>query len=315
MNPDPMDISLMSHIAVYNLPEMLLLSKQPQLAKTYNQFDKLKEELELNPLDLSVTRLTTVSMQDNNIEHYIESYNERENLEEGQESSPLDLSVRSVCSVAMQSFIESHNPRYNLAEELCDNLVTTASGHVSKTTFMIQSEWQEMRTMSKQTSTADIHHGKINVAEFESANGRAQFQISPTSTYHKMHGEEPIILNSEGQYKVNNAQRTSKPKIFLPFNESINQFANILLPDKRRYECMECRKLFSSAKTLKCHQGVHSGVKPFQCKLCAKHFRRPEYLSLHLRIHAGEKTYLCEFCGSTWYTKSKLSLHAKIHAN
>lgn len=53
----------------------------------------------------------------------------------------------------------------------------------------------------------------------------------------------------------------------------------------KKYQCKDCKKLFSSKQNLTEHMYTHSGARPFSCKICKKIFRQASQLSLHKRAH------------------------------
>uniref|UniRef100_A0A3Q4GWK2 Myoneurin n=1 Tax=Neolamprologus brichardi TaxID=32507 RepID=A0A3Q4GWK2_NEOBR len=62
--------------------------------------------------------------------------------------------------------------------------------------------------------------------------------------------------------------------------------------------CTECNKLFKDVSSLRRHEKIHKGLKPFACIFCSKTFRQATQLKTHLRIHTGELSTECHvvFC-------------------
>ncbi|KAG3280760.1 hypothetical protein H1C71_007718 [Ictidomys tridecemlineatus] len=81
----------------------------------------------------------------------------------------------------------------------------------------------------------------------------------------------------------------------------------------RRYECGECRKVFTHSSSLQRHRRIHTGQKLHRCDQCGKAFSRPSYLRTHVKTHSGEKPYACRFCGKTFLRSYSLTEHIRTH--
>ncbi|KAE8595189.1 hypothetical protein XENTR_v10015603 [Xenopus tropicalis] len=80
-----------------------------------------------------------------------------------------------------------------------------------------------------------------------------------------------------------------------------------------RFPCSECGKHYNNKCSLKTHQLLHTGVKPFTCKDCHKTFSLRKDLNRHQKIHTGEKPFTCTECGKGFYLRGNLNIHYKIH--
>uniref|UniRef100_A0A8C3B2N1 C2H2-type domain-containing protein n=1 Tax=Cyclopterus lumpus TaxID=8103 RepID=A0A8C3B2N1_CYCLU len=60
--------------------------------------------------------------------------------------------------------------------------------------------------------------------------------------------------------------------------------------DELSLSCTECNKMFKDVSSLRRHEKIHKGLKPFVCIFCSKNFRQATQLKTHLRIHTGEGT-------------------------
>lgn len=60
------------------------------------------------------------------------------------------------------------------------------------------------------------------------------------------------------------------------------------------FSLQECSKEFKSEYSLKLHQLIHTGEKPFDCPLCKTAFNRRDKLKRHMLIHEPKK-YQCPF--------------------
>ncbi|XP_036407632.1 zinc finger protein 548-like [Megalops cyprinoides] len=82
---------------------------------------------------------------------------------------------------------------------------------------------------------------------------------------------------------------------------------------ERPYICMVCGRAFQNLDNLKTHQLVHTGERPFGCPLCGKRFSLLRNLKTHQRTHTGEKPYKCSECGRTFGHLQSLETHQRIH--
>uniref|UniRef100_A0A3B5AHU1 C2H2-type domain-containing protein n=1 Tax=Stegastes partitus TaxID=144197 RepID=A0A3B5AHU1_9TELE len=70
---------------------------------------------------------------------------------------------------------------------------------------------------------------------------------------------------------------------------------------EKPFSCSQCGR----AHGLKMHQMVHTGErKPFRCETCGKSFNQADTLKGHQRIHTGERPFSCETCGKCFIQKS-----------
>ncbi|KAI4898860.1 hypothetical protein NFI96_022064 [Prochilodus magdalenae] len=55
--------------------------------------------------------------------------------------------------------------------------------------------------------------------------------------------------------------------------------------------CLERGKRFTTQSSLREHQQIHTGARPYQCSYCGRTFTGRRQLPTHLGVHTAEKPY------------------------
>ncbi|XP_055328363.1 putative zinc finger protein 876 isoform X1 [Paramacrobiotus metropolitanus] len=85
--------------------------------------------------------------------------------------------------------------------------------------------------------------------------------------------------------------------------------------DADKVQCGTCSKLYASKKSLKIHNRIHTGYKPYACPICPKRFTQTNVLKAHINYHTGRRDWLCKICGKAFTQSAHLRTHEKTHSN
>lgn len=98
------------------------------------------------------------------------------------------------------------------------------------------------------------------------------------------------------------------------FKTSCSLKKHLKLHDEPDFKCAFCDKLFTCKETLINHTRIHTGDY-FECKVqgCVKKFSTLRSFKDHENLHTGKETFLCHFCGENFATKKKLFNHKEKH--
>ncbi|XP_056605833.1 zinc finger protein 408 isoform X1 [Triplophysa dalaica] len=108
-----------------------------------------------------------------------------------------------------------------------------------------------------------------------------------------------------------------RPYVCQYCNRSFRQRGNLLghlriHTGEKPYKCDHCDQCFSQVPELRRHMISHTG-EMYLCPVCGKALRDPHTLRAHERLHTGERPYKCEQCGKGYTMATKLRRHLKSH--
>ncbi|KAM4846298.1 zinc finger protein 408 [Thomomys bottae] len=81
---------------------------------------------------------------------------------------------------------------------------------------------------------------------------------------------------------------------------------------ERPYRCPHCADAFPQLPELRRHLISHTG-EAHLCPVCGKALRDPHTLRAHERLHSGERPFPCPQCGRAYTLATKLRRHMKSH--
>ncbi|XP_006896777.1 PREDICTED: zinc finger protein 408 [Elephantulus edwardii] len=81
---------------------------------------------------------------------------------------------------------------------------------------------------------------------------------------------------------------------------------------ERPYRCPHCAEAFPQLPELRRHLISHTG-EAHLCPVCGKALRDPHTLRAHERLHSGERPFVCPQCDRAYTLATKLREHLKSH--
>ena len=76
-----------------------------------------------------------------------------------------------------------------------------------------------------------------------------------------------------------------------------------------QYQCMECKKCYSTKALLAEHQYLHLMDRMRRCDLCMRQFNSLNQLMKHKEVHVVKRTYRCTACSRWCHDRQELALH------
>lgn len=84
---------------------------------------------------------------------------------------------------------------------------------------------------------------------------------------------------------------------------------------EKPYECLKCKKRFSSKSVLLAHRRIHNDERPYKCNQCHLAFRQLSQLQKHTFQHLPEKSkpHVCLVCSKSFIQRCNLTNHMRTH--
>ncbi|XP_075610682.1 zinc finger protein 408 [Balearica regulorum gibbericeps] len=77
--------------------------------------------------------------------------------------------------------------------------------------------------------------------------------------------------------------------------------------------CTVCGKALRDPHTLRAHERLHTGERPFRCEQCGKSYTLATKLRRHQKSHLADKPYKCKLCGMGYTLPQSLARHVLTH--
>ncbi|XP_009952690.1 PREDICTED: zinc finger protein 408, partial [Leptosomus discolor] len=77
--------------------------------------------------------------------------------------------------------------------------------------------------------------------------------------------------------------------------------------------CTVCGKALRDPHTLRAHERLHTGERPFRCEQCGKSYTLATKLRRHQKSHLAGKPYKCKLCGMGYTLPQSLARHVLTH--
>lgn len=82
---------------------------------------------------------------------------------------------------------------------------------------------------------------------------------------------------------------------------------------KEMLYCSYCSYSSIFAHSVKTHERIHTGERPFKCTVCQAGFTQKQHLVAHLRMHSGDNMFRCNLCRCAFTEEQLLVAHMESH--
>lgn len=79
------------------------------------------------------------------------------------------------------------------------------------------------------------------------------------------------------------------------------------------FQCKVCHKCYVNDYSLKVHERIHTGIRPYKCHICKKDFYQSSNLKTHIAKHNSNKKFQCKVCNKRFMFDFDLKHHETCH--